>query len=84
MITCWHTTARTKERVTLEAEVHGRTLHVEHRAGDRTWHWAVTSPHGRILASGDAGDHERAEAAAEDEAYRAHAPVGDVVAYWSD
>lgn len=84
MITCWHTTARTKDGVILEADVHGRTLRVEHRAGEWIWRWAVTSPHGKVLASGVAGDHERAEAAAEDEAYRAHPPVGDVVAFWSD
>ena len=84
MITYWHTTQRSRDGVVLEADVHGRTLQVEHRTGERTWRWAVRSPHGRLLASGTSPDHERAEAAAEDEAYRAHAPVGDVVAFWSD
>lgn len=84
MITCWHTTTRTADDAVLEADVHGRTLLVEHRAGERNWRWAVRSPHGRVLASGVAPDHERAESAAEDEAYRVHPPVGDVVAFWSD
>ena len=84
MITCWYITRRTHDLVALEAEAHGRVLHVERRKGERAWRWVVKSAHGQELAAGAAPERERAESAAEDEAYRAHPPVGDVVAYWSD
>lgn len=84
MITCWHTVGRTHDRVTHEADAHGRVLRVERRKGERTWRWLVLSQGGREVASGVASDREHAESAAEDEAYRAHVPVGDVVAFWSD
>ena len=83
MITCWTTVVQGRERTLLEADAHGRRLQVERRRGDRTWHWIVRSGHGRELASGVAPDRERAESAAEDEAYRVHPPVGDVVEWWS-
>jgi len=66
----------------LEADLRGRHLRVEHRAGEDGWRWSVGSAHGRELAAGIAGDAEDAEREAEEEVYRLH--VGDGFAWWVD
>jgi hypothetical protein len=82
---CWHPVDH-EAAVTsaLEADLHGRRLRVEHRAGERAWRWYVRSRRGCDLASGLAGDAHGAERAAEDEVYRIHPPVGDAVGWWFD
>lgn len=73
----WH---HVEARATgLTTHLHGRELEVTPRAeppGLRPgWHWCVRSPHGVVLAEGDAGTCELAEAAAEDEALAVHPPT---------
>jgi hypothetical protein len=68
----------------LEADLHGRRLRVEHRAGERAWRWFVRTRRGCDLASGLAGDAHAAERAAEDETCRVHPPVGDAASWWID
>jgi len=55
--------------------LHGRELVVIHEATPSHWHWRVTSPHGVVLAEGDAPSRDAAEAAAEDEALAVHPPT---------
>jgi hypothetical protein len=85
MLTAWHPVAHEPSIASaLEATLHGRTLHVEHRADELGWHWCVVSGHGHRLAEGMAGDAHAAERAAEDEVYRAHPPTGDAADWWID
>ena len=54
--------------------LHGRDLVVVHEGSPPHWHWRVTSPHGAVLAEGDAPTRDAAEQAAEDEATAVHPP----------
>lgn len=85
MIAVWHPVAHDSSIASaLEADLHGRRLHVEHHGGDRAWRWAVRSRLGREIADGLAGDAHSAERAAEDEVYKVHPPVGDATDRWID
>jgi hypothetical protein len=59
----------------LAAHIHGRELLVEPEPAPCAWHWAVRSPHGVVLAEGEAPSCELAEEAAEDEALAVHPPT---------
>jgi hypothetical protein len=59
----------------LGTHLHGRDLGVTRPCDAARWHWRVTSPHGVVLAEGDAPTCEAAEAAAEDEALAVHPPT---------
>ncbi len=85
MIAVWHPVAHDPSIASaLEADLRGRTLHVEHRLGERAWHWVVRSRLGAELADGLAGDAHGAERAAEEEIYKVHPPVGDAARWWLD
>lgn len=85
MITVWHPVAHDPAIVSaLEAELHGRSLHVEHRSGEPSWRWTVRSSRGAEIATGVATDAHSAERAAEDEIYKVHVPVGDAAGWWLD
>ena len=59
----------------LATHLHGRELDVM-CAGERPcWHWRVASPHGALLAEGDAASCAAAEEAAEREALAIHPPT---------
>jgi hypothetical protein len=60
------------------AHLHGRDLAVT-RVTERRWHWRVASPHGGLLAEGDAGTRIDAERAAEDEATAVHPPTSELL-----
>lgn len=55
--------------------LHGRELLVAHEGAPPHWHWRVLSPHGAVLAEGDAPTRDAAERAAEDEATAVHPPT---------
>ena len=83
MLVAWHPVAHDLGVTSaLEASLHGRCLHVEHRGGEPGWRWSVRSVHGRPLADGVVSDAHAAERAAEEEVYRVHVPVGDAVGWW--
>ena len=83
MLVAWHPVPHDPALTSaLEARLHGRCLHVEHRRGEPSWRWSVASEHGRSLADGVASDAHTAERAAEDEVYRVHVPIGDAVGWW--
>jgi hypothetical protein len=85
MIAVWHPVAHDPAVATaVEADLHGRRLHVEHRSGERGWRWAVRSVRGSEIATGLAGDAHSAERDAEDEVYKVHPPVGDATGWWLD
>ncbi len=83
MIAVWHPVPHPPAvSAALEADLHGRHLHVEHRSDEGAWRWAVVSGRGNEIASGVAGDAHSAERDAEDEVYKVHAPVGDAAGWW--
>jgi hypothetical protein len=83
MLVTWHPVAHDASvTAALETTLHGRCLHIEHRAGEPCWRWSVRSAHGRELADGEVGDAHAAERAAEDEVYRIHVPIGDAAGWW--
>lgn len=85
MIAVWHPVAHDPSIASaLEADLHGRRLHIEHRAGERAWHWAVRTRRGCDIADGVAGDAHTAERAAEEETYKVHPPIGDATDWWLD
>lgn len=85
MLAVWHPVAHDPAvRSALEATLHGRTLHIEQRAGEAGWRWRVMSARGHPLCEGRAGDAHAAERAAEDEVYRVHPPSGDAADWWLD
>jgi hypothetical protein len=59
--------------------LHGRDLIVVHEADPPHWHWRVSSPHGAVLAEGDAPTRDDAEHAAEDEATAVHPPTDELL-----
>jgi hypothetical protein len=59
--------------------LHGRELMVVHEGLPGHWHWRVTSPHGAVLAEGDAPTRDAAEQAAEDEATAVHPPTDSLL-----
>jgi hypothetical protein len=61
------------------AHLHGRDLVVVHVASPPHWHWRVTSPHGVVLAEGDAPTRDAAEQAAENEATAVHPPSDELL-----
>jgi hypothetical protein len=63
----------------LETHLHGRTLEVKADPEHHDWHWRVTTPHGAVLAEGDAPGMTEAEQAAEDEATAIHPPTSELV-----
>jgi hypothetical protein len=63
----------------LATHLHGRELAVERAGEPAPWHWRVTSPHGALLAEGDAASCEAAEEAAEREALAVHPPTEELL-----
>jgi hypothetical protein len=63
------------EGAALGTHIHGRDLVVSETAGSHRWHWCVRSPHGCLLAQGDAPTCQAAEEAAEAEALAVHPPT---------
>lgn len=59
--------------------LHGRDLVVVHEGEPSHWHWCVRSPHGAVLAEGDAPTRDAAEQAAEDEATAVHPPTEELL-----
>ncbi|HEU0244935.1 MAG TPA: hypothetical protein VFQ75_13610 [Candidatus Limnocylindrales bacterium] len=59
----------------LATHLHGRELDVVRAGESAPWHWRVASPHGALLAEGDAASCEAAEEAAEREALAVHPPT---------
>ena len=59
----------------LATHLHGRELDVIRTAQPPCWHWRVASPHGALLAAGDAASCQAAEEAAEREALAVHPPT---------
>jgi hypothetical protein len=83
MLATWHPVVHGPTVTSaLEASLHGRCLHVEHRCDEHEWRWSVRSARDHRLADGVACDAYSAERAAEDEVYRVHVPVGDAAGWW--
>ncbi len=59
----------------LATHVHGRDLEVLADPAHHDWRWRVCTPHGEVLAEGEAPDMTAAEQAAEDEATAIHPPT---------
>jgi len=59
--------------------LHGRDLVVKAEPAHHDWHWRVATPHGEVLASGEAPDMTAAEQAAEDEATAVHPPTAELL-----
>ena len=70
----WHHVAAPGAHGALGAHLHGRELDVACCDGAPSWHWCVRSPHGIVLAEGDARTCEAAEEEAEAEALAVHPP----------
>jgi hypothetical protein len=76
----WHLVAGARpDDPPLATHLHGRELVVVHEDAPPHWHWRVTSPHGAILAEGDAPTRDAAEHAAEDEATAVHPPTDELL-----
>ena len=74
----WHPVTSGSEDVRT-THLHGRDLEVRHSAATAGWRWRVTSPHGAVLAEGDAASRDDAEVAAEAETLAVHPPTGELV-----
>jgi hypothetical protein len=66
-------------KATFAAHLHGRDLAVAQDVEHASWHWRVVSPHGGVLAQGDAPSRLAAEQAAEDEATAVHPPTAELL-----
>jgi hypothetical protein len=62
-----------------EAHLHGRDLEVAEEAAEGPWAWYVRTPHGALLASGEAPTCDAAEQDAEDEATAVHPPTAELL-----
>ncbi len=63
----------------LETHLHGRDLEIVQEPAHHAWRWRVSTPHGAVLASGEAPDMTAAEQAAEDEATAIHPPTAELL-----
>ncbi len=76
LVAGWHPVGETT--TSFAAHLHGRDLAVV-RVAERGWHWRVVSPHGGLLAEGEARSRLEAERAAEDEATAVHPPTSELL-----
>jgi hypothetical protein len=74
----WQPERGTAEQA-LATHLHGRDLEVSAHPTHHDWHWRVTTPHGAVLAEGDAPGMTEAEEAAEDEATAIHPPTSELL-----
>jgi hypothetical protein len=74
LVAPWHP-AGDGSATSFATHLHGRDLAVTLDPCRACWHWRVASPHGVVLAEGDAPDRAAAEQAAEDEATAVHPPT---------
>lgn len=74
----WHPRAGAPVQ-TLATHLHGRDLEIAADPEHHDWHWRVTTPHGAVLAEGDAPGMTEAEQAAEDEATAIHPPTPELL-----
>lgn len=75
----WHAEPGTAFGSAFATHLHGRDLEVIGVPGAHRWHWAVTSPHGALLADGYAASRDAAELAAEEEATAVHPPTPELL-----
>ena len=73
-IASWHHEPGT-EIPAFATHLHGRDLEVVADPAIHAWHWFVRTPHGGVLADGEAPTQQAAEQAAEDEATAVHPPT---------
>ena len=78
-IASWHAEPGSAFGSAFSAHLHGRDLEVVVDGAAHRWHWAVTSPHGTVLADGYAASRDAAELAAEDEATAVHPPTPELL-----
>lgn len=77
-IASWHPEQGTPEQA-LATHLHGRDLEVIADPAHHDWRWRVTTPHGVVLAEGEAPGMTEAEQAAEDEATAIHPPTAELL-----
>jgi hypothetical protein len=74
----WHPEPGAPEQA-LATHLHGRDLEVVCDPAHHAWHWRVATPHGTLLAEGDAPGMDEAEEAAEEEATSVHPPTAELL-----